>query len=89
MFSYSSKASTQQPYQSALDLNTRKTRVLSSTTGFNIKEVNPRGLPQISRSSSSFSKSSKLKLTTIEATLTSMDQDLHQLKSETRVSMNI
>jgi hypothetical protein len=93
MFSYSSKPegyqSAYQPaYQSALDLNARKTRVLSSTTGFNPKEVNPGRLPQLTRSFST-SKSTKLKLTTIEATLAAMDQDLHQLKSETRVTIDL
>lgn len=41
-------------------------------------------LPQLSRSSSS-SKSTKLKLTTIEATLSALSQQIHEMKLDTRV----
>jgi cell division septum initiation protein DivIVA len=76
----------QQQAQSAIDLNPRKNRFLSST-GFS-NPINPNNtmrLPQLARSSSS-SKSTKLKLTTIEATLSAIEQDTHNLKQETRVS---
>lgn len=54
-----------QQAQSDMDLNPRKNRFLS-TTGFSnpLQNINSMRLPQLSRSSSS-SKSTKLKLTTI------------------------
>jgi hypothetical protein len=74
-----------QQAQSAIDLNPRKNRFLS-TTGFSnpAQMVNSMRLPQLSRSSSS-SKSTKLKLTTLEGSLSAIEQDLHNLKQETRV----
>jgi len=75
-----------QQAQSAIDLNPRKNRFLS-TTGFSNpnQNLNSMRLPQLSRSSSS-SKSTKLKLTTMEGTLSAIEQDLHNLKQETRVT---
>ena len=64
--------------QSATNLYPRKNRFLAST-GFNNPHSSMHAkLPQLSRSFSvsSSSKSTKLKLTTIEATLSSMDQSL-------------
>lgn len=63
--------------QSAVELPPRKNRFLAST-GFSNLNSSMQGtrLPQLSRSFSS-SKSAKLKLTTIEATLSSMSQQLH------------
>ena len=68
-------------FQSATDMYPRKNRLLAST-GFsqlNSSMHTPR-LPQLSRSQS-FSKSAKLKLTTIEATLSTISQQLHELKT--------
>ena len=76
-------------FQSATDIYTRKNRLLA-TTGFsqlNSSMHNPR-LPQLSRSFSS-SKSTKLKLTTIDATLSSISQQIHELKMDTRVQNEI
>ena len=76
-------------FQSATDIYPRKNRLLAST-GFsqlNSSMHNPR-LPQLSRSFSS-SKSAKLKLTTIEATLSSISQQLHELKMDTRVKHKV
>ena len=74
-----------QQAQSAIDLNPRKNRFLS-TTGFSnpAQNINSMRLPQLSRSSSS-SKSTKLKLTTLEGSLSAIEQDIHNLKQETRV----
>lgn len=72
-------------FQSSTDIYPRKNRLLAST-GFsqlNSSMHMPR-LPQLSRSFSS-SKSAKLKLTTIEASLSSIQQQLHELKMDTRV----
>ena len=62
--------------QSATELYPRKNRFLASTgfSNLNSSMHTPR-LPQLSRSFSS-SKSTKLKLTTIEATLSSISQQL-------------
>jgi hypothetical protein len=65
--------------QSLNDLNSRKNRFLSTTGFSNPLNINTVRLPQMARSSSS-SKSAKLKLTTIEATLSSIEQELHNLK---------
>lgn len=76
--------------QSALDFYSRKNRVVSygSTQG-SIPKFNTKILPEINRSSSTSSKSTKLRLITIEGTLSAMDQDLHQLKGETRVTFEL
>ncbi len=76
-FSYNNN---QQYAQSAVELQPRKNRFLASTgfTNLNSSMQNPR-LPQLNRSFSS-SKSAKLKLTTIEATLSAISQQLHELK---------
>jgi hypothetical protein len=88
MLGYGSKlpASTQ-PYQSASDFNIRKNRALSQTTGQESQLYNSTKLPQLPQlgRSSSFSKSAKLKLTTIDAKLTTMAQSAQDLKMETRV----
>jgi hypothetical protein len=63
---------------SMAELYPRKNRFLAST-GFsqlNNSMITTTRLPQLSRSFSS-SKSTKLKLTTIEATLSSISQQLH------------
>jgi hypothetical protein len=63
---------------SMAELNSRKNRFLAST-GFsqlNNSMMATTRLPQLSRSFSS-SKSTKLKLTTLEATLSSISQQLH------------
>ena len=74
-----------QQVQSAIDLNPRKNRLLSSTGFSNLNQnLNSMRLPQLSRSSSS-SKSTKLKLTTLEGTLSAIEQDIHNVKQETRV----
>lgn len=59
--------------QSLQDLTSRKNRFLSSTGFDNSINQNAIRLPQLNRSSSS-TKSTKLKLTTIEATLSSIEQ---------------
>lgn len=86
MLNHSVRFDQNQPTQSYNDLNTtRKNRLLSSTN-WN-QGINQVRLPQLSRSSSS-SKSTKLKLTTIEATLSAIQQDIHNLKLETRVRID-
>jgi hypothetical protein len=85
MLNQSARFDQTQPTQSLIDFNSaRKNRLLSSTN-WN-QGLNQVRLPQLSRSSSS-SKSTKLKLTTIEATLSAIQQDIHNLKLETRVAM--
>lgn len=72
--------------QSTGDLTSRKYRIMAST-GFSNLNSSMRltgRLPQLSRSFSS-TKSAKLKLTTIEGTLSAMSQQLNELKSSTRV----
>ena len=75
--------------QSAIDFNSRKNKALSFGTPLASQpHFLSQKLPQLGRSSSlssSVSKSTKLKLTTIEATLSSMSQELHNLKVDTRV----
>jgi hypothetical protein len=71
-FSYSNNYA-----QSASELQPRKNKFLASTGFSNLNSSMQVGrLPQLSRSFSS-SKSAKLKLTTIEATLSAMSQQLH------------
>lgn len=83
--SYAGRQYAEPQAQSAIDLNPRKNRFLSSTGFSNPNPIsNTMRLPQLNRSTSS-SKSTKLKLTTIEGTLSSIEQDLHNLKQETRV----
>lgn len=68
--------------QSATELYPRKHRLMGSTGLTNLNSsvhVGGSRLPQLSRSCSG-SKSAKLKLTTIEATLSTMSQQLHELK---------
>lgn len=67
--------------QSAADLTSRKYRVLASTgfSNLNSSMHMTSRLPQLSRSFSS-TKSAKLKLTTIEGTLSTISQQLHELK---------
>lgn len=67
--------------QSMADMNPRKNRLLASTGFSNLNNTGNGGtrLPQLSRSFSS-SKSTKLKLTTIEGTLSSITQQLHELR---------
>lgn len=72
MLNYSSRQYNQPDVtQSAFDINPRKNRFLSSTGFTNLNNTNR--LPQLSRSTSS-TKSTKLKLTTIEATLSTIGQ---------------
>lgn len=72
-------------FHSASELYPRKNRFLASTgfSNLNSSMQTPR-LPQLSRSFSS-SKSAKLKLTTIEASLSVIGQQLHELRHDTRV----
>ena len=71
--------------QSAIDFHTRKNKALSFGSAAGSQALfNSQKLPQLSRSSS-LSKSAKLKLTTIEASLSSMSQEMHDLKMDTRV----
>ena len=68
--------------QSASELYPRKNRLMGSTGFTNMNSsmnMNNTRLPQLSRSYSG-SKSAKLKLTTIEGTLSSMAQQLQELK---------
>ena len=70
-FAYNSYA------QSASELQPRKNRFLASTGFSNLNSsMQMTKLPQLSRSFSS-SKSTKLKLTTIEAGLSSISQQVH------------
>jgi hypothetical protein len=87
MLNLTARSQAYDSFQSTTDLHPRKNRFLASTglSNFNSSIHMPR-LPQLSRSFSS-SKSAKLKLTTIEATLSSISQQLHELKMETRVSI--
>ena len=60
--------------QSAIDFNPRKNKAFSYGYAQNSQpQFNTQKLPQLGRSSS-LSKSTKLKLTTIEATLSSISQ---------------
>lgn len=73
--------------QSATELYPRKNRLMGSTGLTNLNSsmhMSGNRLPQLSRSFSG-SKSAKLKLTTIEGSLSSIGQQLHELKLETRV----
>jgi hypothetical protein len=68
-------------------MNPRKNRLLASTGFSNLNNsMQTTRLPQLSRSFSS-SKSTKLKLTTIEATLSAMSQQLQELRLDTRVNL--
>ena len=79
MFNYSHRQSNEPISQSYNNLNPRKNRFISTA----LNPLNQSSyLPQLSRSSS---KSTKLKLTTIEATLSSLEQELQTLKADTRV----
>ena len=72
--------------QSALDFNSRKTKALSFNSGqTSNSQFNTQKLPQIGRSISLSSKSAKLKLTTIEANVSTMTQEVHDLRMDTRV----
>jgi hypothetical protein len=71
--------------QSMADMALRKNRMLASTGFSNLNSsMQMTRLPQLSRSFSS-SKSAKLKLTTIEGTLSAISQQLQELRLETRV----
>jgi hypothetical protein len=75
--------------QSMADMTLRKNRMLASTGFANLNNsMHTTRLPQLSRSFSS-SKSTKLKLTTIEATLSSISQQLQELRLETRVCLTL
>ena len=87
MLNLTARSSYDQPprFSSVTELNPRKNRLLAST-GFsqlNSSMQMPR-LPQLSRSFSG-SKSAKLKMTTIEASLSSLQQQIHEVKMDTRV----
>jgi len=60
---------------------------MASTAFTNLGSTSNR-LPQLNRSfSGSTGKSTKLKLTTIDATLSTISQELHDLRLETRVNL--
>jgi hypothetical protein len=66
---------------------TRKNKFMASTAFTNLGSTSNR-LPQLNRSfSGSTGKSTKLKLTTIDATLSTISQELHDLRLETRVNL--
>ena len=70
---------------SMADMALRKNRMLVSTGLSNLNSsMQMTRLPQLSRSFSS-SKSAKLKLTTMDGTLSAITQQLQELRLETRV----
>lgn len=74
-------------YRSMADMHARKSKILA-TTGFSNLNHSTNGgrLPELTRSRSfSSTKSAKLKLTTLDATLSSIQQQLHELQLDTRV----
>ena len=77
-------------YRSMTDMSgARRSKMLNSTGLSNLHQGSMTSrLPELnrSRSFSSSSKSTKLKLTTLDATLSSLAQQLHELKMDTRVS---
>ena len=73
--------------QSMAEMSYRKSRMLASTGASNLNHsMHSARLPQLSRSFSS-SKSAKLKLATLEGALSALDQQLHELRLETRVTL--
>ena len=70
--------------QSAMDFHPRNKALSFGSALGSQPHFNSQKLPQLGRSMS-LSKSAKLKLTTIEAGLSTMSQELHDLKMDTRV----